>query len=90
MQEALLYESYIVAVAPGILLLRAEFDKAMDMLLEYLSSNEKITLGEFRDLLGTSRKYAMALLEFCDRRGVTKKTGDARGIGNIHPSAITF
>ena len=78
------------SVAPGIHFRKVDFDKAMDMLLEYLSSHDTITLGEFRDLLGTSRKYAMALLEFCDRRGVTKKTGDARGIGNIHPSAITF
>ncbi|HOC09520.1 MAG TPA: SelB C-terminal domain-containing protein, partial [Bacillota bacterium] len=31
-----------------------------------------------RDLLGTSRKYAMALLEEMDRERITKRVGDNR------------
>ena len=35
------------------------------------------SLGEVRDLLGSSRKYTLALLEYWDRKNITKKVGDA-------------
>lgn len=38
----------------------------------------KMTASEFRDLLGTSRKYAVPLLEWLDARGVTLRNGDYR------------
>jgi selenocysteine-specific elongation factor len=37
-----------------------------------------LTVAEIRDLLGTSRKYAVPLCEYLDRAGVTVRTGDLR------------
>ncbi|HEY2332125.1 MAG TPA: SelB C-terminal domain-containing protein, partial [Acidimicrobiales bacterium] len=37
-----------------------------------------VTVGQLRDLLGTSRKYAVALATILDRRGVTVRRGDVR------------
>jgi selenocysteine-specific elongation factor len=37
-----------------------------------------ITVSAFRERLGTSRKYAVPLLEWLDRRGVTRREGDLR------------
>ena len=37
-----------------------------------------ITVSAFREALGTSRKYAVPLLEWFDRRGVTRRDGDLR------------
>ena len=37
-----------------------------------------ITLGAFREGLGTSRKYAVPLLEWFDQRGITRREGDLR------------
>lgn len=37
-----------------------------------------MTAAEFRDLLGTSRKYAVPLLEWLDSHGVTIRDGDFR------------
>ncbi|MCL2840040.1 MAG: selenocysteine-specific translation elongation factor [Defluviitaleaceae bacterium] len=37
-----------------------------------------VTLAQFRDATGTSRKFALSILEFLDRSGVTRKIGDAR------------
>jgi selenocysteine-specific elongation factor len=34
--------------------------------------------SDARDILGTSRKYVVPLLEYFDARGVTKREGDAR------------
>lgn len=37
-----------------------------------------ITVGAFREALGTSRKYALPLLEHLDARGITRREGDVR------------
>jgi selenocysteine-specific elongation factor len=37
-----------------------------------------ITVSVFRQSLGTSRKYAVPLLEWLDRRDVTHRKGDLR------------
>ena len=37
-----------------------------------------MTAAEFRDMLGTSRKYAVPLLEWLDAHGVTIRNGDYR------------
>jgi selenocysteine-specific elongation factor len=42
---------------------------------------EGISIGEVRDLLGTSRKYAVPLATILDRRGVTVRRGDRRLAG---------
>jgi len=43
-----------------------------------LAARGEITLAEVRDLLGTSRKYAQAILEDLDQRRVTRRVGDVR------------
>jgi selenocysteine-specific elongation factor len=35
-------------------------------------------MAQFRDLVGTSRKYAVPLLEWFDASGVTIRNGDVR------------
>jgi selenocysteine-specific elongation factor len=40
-----------------------------------------LTMAELRDLLGTSRKYAVPLGEYLDRIGVTTRDGDTRRLG---------
>ncbi len=37
-----------------------------------------MTLAQVRDLLGTSRKYAQALLENMDQERITRRVGDER------------
>ena len=37
-----------------------------------------MSVGDFRDLLGLSRKYLIPLLEHLDRRRLTRRVGDAR------------
>lgn len=53
-------------------------EKAREVCRETIGKNGQMTLAEFRDLLGTSRKFAVALLEYFDRQKFTKKIGDAR------------
>ena len=43
-----------------------------------MEAGGQLTLAEARDLLGTSRRYAQALLEHMDSEGMTLRVGDAR------------
>jgi selenocysteine-specific elongation factor len=43
-----------------------------------LRRDKQIAMSGFRDLVGTSRKFAVPLLEYFDATGVTIRTGDAR------------
>lgn len=45
---------------------------------QFLTANKQMTMAQFRDLIGTSRKYAVPLLEWFDARGITVRSGDYR------------
>ena len=45
---------------------------------QFLRTNKQMTMAQFRDLIGTSRKYAVPLLEWFDARGITVRSGDYR------------
>lgn len=68
----------LVKAGTGVLMHKEHWDRALNILREHLAANPQITLGEFRDLLGTSRKYAVMLLETYDQMKITKKIGDVR------------
>jgi selenocysteine-specific elongation factor len=40
-------------------------------------------MAELRDLLGTTRKYAVPIGEYLDRIGLTRREGDLRRLGQI-------
>lgn len=44
----------------------------------FFSAEKTMTMAQFRDLAGTSRKYAVPLLEWFDAQGVTVRSGDYR------------
>ncbi|HVS38485.1 MAG TPA: selenocysteine-specific translation elongation factor [Gemmataceae bacterium] len=72
-------EGFLVHVS-GDLYLHAEADAAMRrMVAERLArQGGGLTVAEIRDLLGTTRKYAVPLCEYLDRIGVTRREGDLR------------
>ncbi|HKY96777.1 MAG TPA: selenocysteine-specific translation elongation factor [Gemmatimonadaceae bacterium] len=42
------------------------------------ASGRKYTPSELKDVLGVSRKFLIPFLEFCDKTGVTERSGDGR------------
>jgi selenocysteine-specific elongation factor len=44
----------------------------------HLREKGTITLARVRDMFGTSRKYAQALLEHLDQQRITRRVGDER------------
>jgi len=54
------------------------YEEAKAKVAGHLAAHGEITLAEFRDITGSSRKYAMLLLDDFDRRRITKRVGDKR------------
>jgi len=74
--QMLLKKGTLVRVAEELVFHRA----AIDALVERLSAlkGRKITVAEFKDFAGVSRKYAIPLLEYLDRSRLTRREGDLR------------
>jgi selenocysteine-specific elongation factor len=69
----------LLVVLEGGLLLHAEIvTETRARLSAYLASNGQTTVAEFRELLGSNRKCAMALLAYFDGEGFTERQGDQR------------
>ena len=49
-------------------------------LVRALRAEGRLTAAQFRDVVGTSRKYIVPLLEFFDATGVTVRDGDQRAL----------
>ncbi|HSQ57812.1 MAG TPA: SelB C-terminal domain-containing protein, partial [Gemmata sp.] len=83
---AALRDIYDVAVAEGLLVkvtddlfLSSEVEGEMRRRVrERLREGPGATVAEIRDLLGTTRKFAVPFCEYLDRTGVTKREGDLR------------
>jgi selenocysteine-specific elongation factor len=75
---ALLDLGELVRVQADIIFPRAAFDTMLNGTLALIDEHGSVTAAMLRDTFGTSRKYAIGLLEYLDALGVTKRVGDAR------------
>jgi len=71
-------EHRVVRVAPDLYYARPALDEARERLATHCRAHGDISAAAFRDLIGASRKFAIALLDWCDRTGVTTRVGDLR------------
>jgi selenocysteine-specific elongation factor len=71
------------SAADAVLFLRETYDEAVDRVIAYLREHETMTAAEARDLLGTTRKYVLPLLEHLDERHITRRQGDLRMLGIV-------
>ena len=76
--ELLIHRGEVVKIAEDLYFHRSTVEQAERGIREHISKNGKITVSEFRDLAGTTRKYALPLLEYFDSKHVTRRTGDER------------
>ncbi|HWO43017.1 MAG TPA: selenocysteine-specific translation elongation factor [Candidatus Eisenbacteria bacterium] len=71
-------EGAVVRVTSDLYFLAGAVEEVRRILRENLLVRGEITAAGFRDLLGSSRKYTIALLEYFDREGLTMRVGDLR------------
>lgn len=71
-------EGRTVAITPEIHVARAEIESLIERVRELLADGEIAPPTRFKEVFGLSRKYLIPILEYLDREGVTKRTGDGR------------
>ncbi|HZK00653.1 MAG TPA: selenocysteine-specific translation elongation factor [Tissierellaceae bacterium] len=72
----------IIRLEDEIFILKDLYEKAKEDLVEFINKNASISVAEFRDLLNTNRKIALALLESFDGQGITKREENKRILTN--------
>ena len=78
--QLMVKENALVKISDDMLIHRATVDKLIADVKALKSKNPKMGVGEFKDLTGVSRKFAIPLLEYLDRQRVTRRVGDERMI----------
>jgi selenocysteine-specific elongation factor len=78
--QLLLKEQLLTKVNETLIVDRAALQKLVDDVRARKSISPKMGVGEFKELTGLSRKYAVPLLEYLDSQRVTRRVGDERVI----------
>jgi len=68
----------LVRISPEMLFHWEAIEDTRRKLTAYLQANNQITVAQFRDLIGSSRRYVVPLLEYFDAKQVTRRVGDQR------------
>ena len=76
--ESLVTGGELVMLTPQICWYKDVYAGVCDVVKTHFADHETITLGELRDLINSSRKYTLAVLEYYDKNRITKKDGDLR------------
>jgi selenocysteine-specific elongation factor len=75
-------EQKLVEISPALYL---DFDVEAELRRKVegrLSGGAAMTMADLRDLLATTRKYAVPIGEYLDRIGLTRRDGDVRRLGH--------
>ena len=76
--KLLVKEGSLVRISDSMYLPSSSYNKMIDSLKNFYSKKSEMTVAEFRDILGTTRKYALPILEYLDSIKVTLRVGDIR------------
>jgi selenocysteine-specific elongation factor len=83
--EVLIARGDLVQVSDEVLFLAKAYEEMVAGIRERIQREGSISLAQLRDMFGTSRKYAQALLEHLDSEGITRREGDVR----VLPQSLT-
>lgn len=79
--RALVRAGELVQVSPEYVYPAAWVEQTKQLVRDHVGSSGPFTVAQFRDLVGTTRKYAVPVLEYLDRIGFTTRQGDLRRLG---------
>jgi len=74
----LMDEGTLIRVKGDLLFHRESYEKAQEMIVGRLGQNPTLSVSQFKELLGISRKWAIPLLEHFDEIKLTRRVGDDR------------
>lgn len=76
--SVMLERHQIVKLSESVIVSAKAFEMMKSRIVACISEKGSITLAETRDLFKTSRKYALAMLEYLDGEKITRRSGDER------------
>lgn len=82
MVAAMIEKGYLLEVGEDIAILPEVYSQIVKETVAYLTKESQITLGQFRDMFQTSRKYALAFLEYLDQQKITVREEDHRRLSS--------
>lgn len=78
-------EGILLPVSAEVVFRKEDYERMVQVIRARLQNQGEITAAQVRDYFQTSRKYALAFLEYLDAQGITQREGDVRrlkeGIG---------
>jgi len=79
--DACVTTGLLARVSPDVVVTPGFLSRAEDVARTEAARPEGLTVSRFRELLGTTRKYALPLLAHLDAKGLTRRDGDIRRLG---------
>ncbi len=76
--KILTHSGLLVRINDSMYITKQHFDKMIELLRQFFLKNQQMTVAEFRDILNTTRKYALPLLEYLDSNKITLRVGEIR------------
>ena len=68
----------VVRVSGSVVYSAEAYEQMVTIISEHIRQNGDISVANVRDVLGTSRKYALALMDYMDHKRITRRVGDTR------------
>lgn len=68
----------IIVFGDNNVLLKEDFENAKELLVNHIKKNGNISISEYRDLLKSSRKNTLLLMDYFDSIKLTKRVDDVR------------
>jgi selenocysteine-specific elongation factor len=76
--QYLVVDGRVVRVNDDTAFARSAYDDAVQRLRRHLTEHRTLTVAAARDVLGSSRRYVLPLLEWLDAQKITRRVGDDR------------
>jgi selenocysteine-specific elongation factor len=84
---ALIEQGTLVRLGEDVIFLAETYEEMRDRVVAHLETHERVTVAQVRDMLDTSRKYALALVGYLDEQRITRRVGDERVLRNHPPGS---
>ncbi len=75
-------EGSLIRINDSLYITSSMYKRMIELLKDFYSRKTEMLVSEFREILGTSRKYALPFLEYLDSNKITQKTDDKRFVSS--------
>ncbi|HEY9287767.1 MAG TPA: SelB C-terminal domain-containing protein, partial [Candidatus Dormibacteraeota bacterium] len=76
--QYLIAQRRVVRLNDDTVFARSAYDDAVARIRTHLADHRTLTVAAARDVLGSSRRYVLPLLEWLDSQKITRRVGDDR------------